>query len=59
MAKVKKPTIQMNWSKRTVIEISILRKTMPFKRFLQISMFAFYNSDFMEIMENKICDKFF
>lgn len=37
MAEVKKPTIQMNWSKRAVIETPIFRKTMPFRRFLQIS----------------------
>lgn len=36
MAEVKKPTIQMNWSKR-VIETAIFRKTMPFKKFLEIS----------------------
>ncbi|XP_017752724.1 PREDICTED: piggyBac transposable element-derived protein 4-like [Eufriesea mexicana] len=37
MAQVKKATIQMNWSKRAVIETPIFRKTMPLKRFLQIT----------------------
>lgn len=36
MAKVKKQTIQMNWSKRIMIKTSIFRKMIPFKRFLQI-----------------------
>lgn len=36
MVKVKKQTIQMNWSKRIMIKTSIFKKTMPFKRFLQI-----------------------
>lgn len=37
MAQVKKPRIQMNWSKRAVIETPIFRKSMPLKRYLQIT----------------------
>ncbi|CAK9832739.1 PiggyBac transposable element-derived protein 4 [Anthophora retusa] len=37
MAQVKKPNIQMHWSKREVIDTSIFRKVMPLKRFTQIS----------------------
>ncbi|XP_046997952.1 piggyBac transposable element-derived protein 4-like [Schistocerca americana] len=39
MAEVRKPLIQMYWSRRAVIETPIFRKTMPFRRFLHISRF--------------------
>ncbi|KAK2578804.1 hypothetical protein KPH14_012833 [Odynerus spinipes] len=42
MAEVKKPAIQMYWSKRAVIETPIFRQTMPYKRFLQISRFLHF-----------------
>lgn len=37
MAQVKKPRIQMNCSKRAVIETPIFRKSIPLKRYLQIT----------------------
>ncbi|XP_043529386.1 piggyBac transposable element-derived protein 4-like [Frieseomelitta varia] len=49
IAQVKKPTIQMNWSKRAIIETPIFRKTMPLKRFLQITRcLHFANNDTTE-----------
>ncbi len=39
MAQVKKPRIQMNWSKKAIIDTPIFRKTMPLKRFSQITRF--------------------
>ena len=41
-AEVKKPAIQMYWSKRAVIATPIFRETMPYKRFLQISRFLHF-----------------
>ncbi|XP_043498457.1 piggyBac transposable element-derived protein 4-like [Polistes fuscatus] len=37
IAQIKKPNIQMHWSKREVIETPIFAKVMPLKRFTQIS----------------------
>ncbi|XP_076652738.1 piggyBac transposable element-derived protein 4 isoform X1 [Halictus rubicundus] len=52
MAQVKKPNIQMNWSKRAVIETPIFRKTMPLQRFLQITRFLhFSNNDTTDNMD--------
>ncbi|CAL7934534.1 unnamed protein product [Xylocopa violacea] len=46
MAQVRKPKIQMNWSKRAIIETPIFRKSMSLKRFLQITRFLhFVNND--------------
>ena len=46
IAQVKKPTIKMNWSRRAVIETPIFRKTMPWKRFVQITRYLhFVNND--------------
>ena len=46
MAQVKKPKIQMNWSKRSIIETPIFRKCMPLRRFLHITNFLhFANND--------------
>ena len=46
MAQVKKPKIQINWSKRAIVETLIFRKTMPLKRFLQSTkFFHFVNFD--------------
>ncbi|CAD1472353.1 unnamed protein product [Heterotrigona itama] len=46
IAQVKKPTVQMNWSRRAVVETPIFRKTMPLKRFLQITRcLHFANND--------------
>lgn len=46
MAQVKKPKIQMNWSKRAIIETPICRKSMSLRRFLQITRFLhFANND--------------
>lgn len=46
IAQVKKPSIQMNWSRRAIIETPIFRKTMPLKRFLQITRcLHFANND--------------
>lgn len=42
MAQVKKPKIQMNWSKRAIIETPIFRKCMPLRRFLQITRFLHF-----------------
>ncbi|XP_047365373.1 piggyBac transposable element-derived protein 4-like [Vespa velutina] len=38
----KKPKIQMNWSKRAIIETPIFRKSIPLKRFLQITKFLHF-----------------
>ncbi|XP_017795982.1 PREDICTED: piggyBac transposable element-derived protein 4-like [Habropoda laboriosa] len=52
MVQVKKPKIQMNWSKRAIIETPIFRKTMPLKRFLQITrFFHFANNDMTDKMD--------
>jgi hypothetical protein len=45
MAQVKKPTIQMNWSKREIIETPIFTKCMPFKRFSRITRFLHFNDN--------------
>lgn len=42
MAQVKKPKIQINWSKRAIIETPIFRKCMPLRRFLQITRFLHF-----------------
>lgn len=52
MAQVKKPKIQMNQSKRAIIKTPIFRKTMPLKRFLQITrFFQFANNDTIDKMD--------
>ncbi|XP_017759329.1 PREDICTED: piggyBac transposable element-derived protein 4-like [Eufriesea mexicana] len=45
MAQIKKPRIQMNWSKRAVIETPIFRKSMPLKRYLQITRFLHFSNN--------------
>lgn len=45
MAQVKKPKIQMNWSKRAIIETPIFGKTMPLMRFLQITRFLHFSNN--------------
>ncbi|XP_043494109.1 piggyBac transposable element-derived protein 4-like [Polistes fuscatus] len=42
MGDVKKSSVQMYWSKRSVIETPIFRQTMPYRRFLQISRFLHF-----------------
>lgn len=52
MAQVKKSKIQMNWSKRVIIKTQICRKTMPLKKFLQITrFFHFVNNDTTDEMD--------
>nr|XP_033190357.1 piggyBac transposable element-derived protein 4-like [Bombus vancouverensis nearcticus] len=55
MAEVKKPTIQMNWSKKAVIETPIFRKTMPFKRFLQITRCLHFSDNNSVNNTDKLC----
>lgn len=46
MTQVKKPRVQMNWSKRTIIYTPIYEQTMPYRRFLAITRFLhFANND--------------
>lgn len=46
MTQVKKPCVQMNWSKRVIIYTPIYEQTMPYRRFLGITRFLhFGNSD--------------
>lgn len=52
VAQVKKPKIQMNWSNRVIIKTPIFRKTMPLKKFLQITrFFHFVNNDTTDEMD--------
>lgn len=49
MTQVKKPNVQMNWSKRGIIHTPIFAQTMPFRRFLIITRFLhFVNNDFSD-----------
>lgn len=49
MTQVKKPTVQMNWSKRGIIHTPIFAQTMPFRRFLAITRFLhFSNNEFSD-----------
>lgn len=45
MSQVKKSNIQQYWTTRAVIETPIFRKTMPFKRFRQISRFLHFSNN--------------
>lgn len=46
MTQVKKPCVQMNWSKRVIIYTPIYEQTMPYRRFLAITRFLhFANND--------------
>lgn len=46
MTQVKKPCVQMNWSKRVIIHTPIFAQTMPYRRFLAITRFLhFANND--------------
>lgn len=46
MTQVKKPCVQMNWSKRAIIYTPIYEQTMPYRRFLAITRFLhFANND--------------
>lgn len=52
MVRAKQPKIQINWCKRAIIEIPISRKSMPLKRFLQITeFFQFINNDTNDEMD--------
>ena len=52
MVHIKKPKIQINWSKRAIVETLIFRKIMPLKRFLQITeFFHFVNNDTTDEMD--------
>lgn len=42
MTQVKKPCVQMNWSKRSIIHTPIFAQTMPYRRFLAISRFLHF-----------------
>lgn len=45
MAQVKKPNIQSYWSRRSIIETPIFRKTMPLRRFTQLSHFLHFSNN--------------
>ncbi|XP_053987416.1 piggyBac transposable element-derived protein 4-like [Hylaeus volcanicus] len=45
MAQVKKPSVQMYWSKRTVILTPIFEETMPFWRFLLLSRYLHFSNE--------------
>lgn len=45
MSQVKKSNIQLYWTTRAVVETPIFRKTMPFKRFRQISRFLHFSDN--------------
>ncbi|KAG8237308.1 hypothetical protein J437_LFUL016170 [Ladona fulva] len=45
MSQVKKPWVQMNWSKRALIHTPIFGETMPFRRFLGISRFLHFTNN--------------
>ncbi|KAG8239904.1 hypothetical protein J437_LFUL019476 [Ladona fulva] len=45
MSQVKKPWVQMNWSKRAIIHTPIFGETMPFRRFLGISRFLHFTNN--------------
>lgn len=45
MSEVKKSNVQLYWTTRAVVETPIFRKTMPFKRFRQISRFLHFSDN--------------
>lgn len=45
MSQVKKLNVQLYWTTRAVVETPIFRKTMPFKRFRQISRFLHFSDN--------------
>nr|XP_033335544.1 piggyBac transposable element-derived protein 4-like [Megalopta genalis] len=56
MSQVKKSTVQSYWSKRSVIETPIFRKTMPYWRFAQISRFLhFTDNEVVNDNDDRLC----
>lgn len=45
MTQVKKPSVQMNWSKRKIIYTPIYEQTMPYRRFLSITRFLHFSDN--------------
>ncbi|KAG8238150.1 hypothetical protein J437_LFUL017263 [Ladona fulva] len=45
MSQMKKTWVQMNWSKRAIIHTPIFGETMPFRRFLGISLFLHFTNN--------------
>lgn len=56
MSLVKKSSVQSYWSKRSIIETPIFRKTMPFWRFAQLSRFLhFTNNEVVDKNDDRLC----
>lgn len=51
MAQVKKPNVQSYWSRRSIIQTGIFQKTMPLRRFAQLSRFLHFSNN--EVGDNK------
>ncbi|XP_015437848.1 PREDICTED: piggyBac transposable element-derived protein 4-like [Dufourea novaeangliae] len=54
MAQIKKPNIQMHWSKREVIETPIFTKVMPLKRFTQISRCLHFSNNLTDCNNDRL-----
>lgn len=54
IGQVKKPKLQMNWSKRKVIETPIYAETMSFARFTSISRFLHFSDDDFTVVGDKL-----
>lgn len=44
----------MDWSKKTIVDTPLLRKTIPFSRFMHITRFLHFADNNTENMEDKI-----
>lgn len=45
MSQVKKSSVKMNWSKRSIIQTPIFSQTMPFQRFVAITRFLHFSNN--------------
>lgn len=55
MSQVKKSSVQSYWSKRSIIETPIFRKTMPFWRFVQLSRFLHFTNNEVVDKNDRMC----
>lgn len=55
MTQVKKPCVQMNWSKRVIIYTPIYEQTMPYRRFLVITRFLHFADNNYLHKGDKMC----
>lgn len=55
MAQVKKSNVQSYWSRRSIIESPIFQKTMPFRRFAQLSHLLHFSNNEVENKDDRMC----